>query len=362
MNTINLSSVVNGFINRYSEFKGQLFGYDISEHFLSNWNKNAENFGSMFDSAVSKAKTFLDRSDLTPTRGISVIAANEPDKVRDIFSMLFQDDEGNLVSRQTRIEIFQYETRKLLDKYAAGQWRYIQDMYTVFCYFMLYDPSENYLYSPESARRFMNFTEYNDDFKSGSDFDLVKYYKMCDEVSDFIIGFEPFVVFNKKKLYGVASDKAGNHFIVSNLVNFSDEYNLYNPSKSNHVVRDKSAEDEKAKHMSDLLGQRDKIRKSLDAFSEQFSALNGINITGSEVTHRIFGTGKVVYQSRNSITVSFPSGDKRFVMPDVFTDKFLGISDPNTFSDLLLLKSVIHNIHSSTSALIYTENELLKYI
>lgn len=362
MNTINLSSVVNGFINRYSEFKGQLFGYDISEHFLRRWNMNAENFGNMFDGAISKAKKFLDSSDLTPTRGISVIAANEPDKVRDIFSMLFQDDEGNLVSRQTRIEIFQYETGKLLDKYAAGQWRYIQDIHTVFCYLMLYDPSENYLYSPESARRFMNFIEFNDNFGTGSDFDLVKYYKICDEISDFIIGFEPFVDFNKKKLNGMASDKAGNHFIVSDLVNFTDKYNLFNPPKNNHAVRDKSAEDEKSKRLSDLLGQRDNIRKSLDILSEQYAKLNGIKITGSEVTHRIFGTGKVVYQNRDSITVNFPSGNKRFVMPDVFADKFLGISDPGTFSDLLMLKSVIYNIHKSTSALISTENELLKYI
>lgn len=53
-----------------------------------------------------------------------------------------------------------------------------------------------------------------------------------------------------------------------------------------------------------------------------------MDILGAQVKHFTFGTGKVITQENNMITIEFAAKTTKFVFPDCF-EKFVTATDPN---------------------------------
>ncbi|MBU5468312.1 malate synthase [Virgibacillus sp. MSJ-26] len=65
-----------------------------------------------------------------------------------------------------------------------------------------------------------------------------------------------------------------------------------------------------------------------------------MNLLNEKITHETFGTGNVVEQDENIITVDFEDGNRKFVYPDAF-GKFISLKDEDTAKSL---KKVISKI------------------
>lgn len=75
---------------------------------------------------------------------------------------------------------------------------------------------------------------------------------------------------------------------------------------------------------------RQRISKSQQALEElhlQQERLCDTDIIGMSVKHKLFGAGIITEQNATSVTVSFDSGSRRFVMPSAFIDVFLNTED-----------------------------------
>ena len=59
-------------------------------------------------------------------------------------------------------------------------------------------------------------------------------------------------------------------------------------------------------------------QQTIEALRSQQNGMCASDIIGISVEHKLFGTGVITEQNATSITVSFASGSKRFVMPEAF--------------------------------------------
>jgi len=80
--------------------------------------------------------------------------------------------------------------------------------------------------------------------------------------------------------------------------------------------------------------------QTITELEECRNALARTDVVGLSVAHKTFGAGIIVEQLPLSITVKFDSGDKRFIMPSAFVDRFLTTEDPeinNNFAQYQVL-------------------------
>ena len=75
-------------------------------HFKKNFDIKAENFYEMFKYAMSESSIIINNGTVQPINGILKLISHEPETMRSLFSMLYEDDGGDLDKRQDRIEKF----------------------------------------------------------------------------------------------------------------------------------------------------------------------------------------------------------------------------------------------------------------
>ncbi|MCD7755346.1 MAG: hypothetical protein LUJ09_03280 [Firmicutes bacterium] len=106
---------------------------------------------------------------------------------------------------------------------------------------------------------------------------------------------------------------------------------------------------------------RARIRSSEQTISslqadQQALALTGV--TGLPVTHKAFGSGAVTAQEGATITVTFPTGEKRFVMPSAFFSGFLTTEDPQTLGRLSQYRQAEEQIRSVREEIVTAERAI----
>lgn len=65
----------------------------------------------------------------------------------------------------------------------------------------------------------------------------------------------------------------------------------------------------------------------LAALKQEQNASPPVDVVGLTVTHKVFGAGTVAEQNKDTISVKFSFGSKRFLMPSAFTQGFLQTED-----------------------------------
>ena len=85
------------------------------------------------------------------------------------------------------------------------------------------------------------------------------------------------------------------------------------------VLRDRKIEAYREKIQQD--------QESISILEAERNALLSANLVGAAVNHFTFGSGTIVAQESNNITVEFSFGNKKFIMPSAFIDGFLSTTD-----------------------------------
>ncbi|MCD8347119.1 MAG: hypothetical protein LUD16_04025 [Lachnospiraceae bacterium] len=195
MNNENLSSVFEQYINRFDDLNAldshdEGYKWRVESHFVKYWDIDADDFASMFKTAMEEVgKTnLIDNKSVHPIGGIRMLLKqdSEVEFVRQCFRELFSDDGGDLVARQGRILSFMDKINSRIKNYESGSWKYPQKINDVIYYLNLWRPWENYIFKSTEATNWANCIEFGDDFGSGADFSLEKYYHMCDELLDAV--------------------------------------------------------------------------------------------------------------------------------------------------------------------------------
>ncbi|MBR6051438.1 MAG: hypothetical protein IKP68_09610 [Clostridia bacterium] len=88
----------------------------------------------------------------------------------------------------------------------------------------------------------------------------------------------------------------------------------------------------------------------LEELLSERAAYDDFSAVGLKIEHRMFGSGTISSQQGGYITVSFPVGDKKFMLPTSFTAGFLRTNDAEItelLSTMSELDERISNVRAS---------------
>lgn len=362
MNKIHLHNILTQYIEKYDELNdkgGHNEGYKwfAASWFKSHWDIDAEDFQAMFKLAFKEMSNLIDNSTVQPVGGILMLLnhAEEVEFVRNCFKELFSEDNGDIDLRQERTDNFITKINSHIDKYAKGSWKYPQQRNNVICYLNLWKPNENYMYKSTEATEWANCIEFGDDFGSGNNFSLKKYYKMCDELLSELKNNETIMKLYHERLSDI-DNKAFNddaHILVYDIIYCAKAYNLYKnvPSLKKLSTKDRLRLAETSEQRETLLERFTELTQELERLDISFELPD---ITNEIVHHKKWGDGTVISCNNNVVEIQFNQGTKKLQYPGsinkfitlstdkygtVFDDYMQNLQDKNTVeSELSIVK------------------------
>ncbi len=89
-----------------------------------------------------------------------------------------------------------------------------------------------------------------------------------------------------------------------------------------------------------------KSNEQLELLRPQQNIWKNIELKGLSVIHRTYGQGIVTAQQNDAILVSFPCGEKKFMLPAAFAKGFLQTDHPGVMAACSKLNSLEEQIHA----------------
>lgn len=316
----------------------EVYKWDAVRYFQDNWDVDEDNFGAMFENAVSLAGNIINNTN-HPAEGIIELAKYEDDTVRSLFRDLFAEDGGDLKVRDDKIQEFIDKSEELRKQYATDNWRYAQDYRSVLAYLSLYSPDENYLYHPTAVQRMVECIEVGKEVGNGKNFSLTKYYKLCDEIKEAIEATNDVVKAHDEYLRDSAYPDPFHHILTYDFISCVEAYQLYhNVTISKRSSRGSSKEaDAHTLKIEQMESECHELAQKIKLLSREIQLLFNYSIQGTWVTHKKFGKGKITEQVGNHLTVEFNGTVKTFLLPEAFSNHFLTSEEPEVFENYAAL-------------------------
>ena len=363
MNSNNLQSLLQNYMDNFEVINDdkneEYYKWEAVKHFKDNWDVEAENFAEMFKEAVRLTYNLINNHIVQPTNGIVKLAERPEltEKVRTAFKNLFQECD-DIDVRQDKIYAFIDNINGLLNEYESGKWKYTQDMRTCIFYLSLMHPDKNYMFKATQAKEFMYCIEYGDDFGSGENFSLKKYYNMCDLLVEEIKNNPELIEMHESRMTDSMYEDDDYHILAYDIIYSGIVYNLY--SNITIVKPNKASKEEfqKATRINELIAQIETEKNEANELINQRTEFDYFSAVGLEVEHKKFGTGKVVVHDGSIVEVEFSEGIKKFQLPAGFTSGFLKIESEEIMTLFTKMDSLDKQIADKKSSIRTKEIEL----
>ena len=365
MNLERLNKIVDIYIDKFE----MLTNDDCDEnmkwramyHFKENFDINAPDFHEMFKYAMSESSIIINNGTVQPVNGILKLITHEEDRMRELFTMLYEDDGGDIDKRQDKIEYFVEETNKLLEKYERGKWKYKQDFRSVLAYLTFYKPEENYLYKSSQCQPFFRYLEYGEEIGYGQYFKLSRYYRMCDEVRQAVSKHQELIETHNERWSKVKDPKDNLHILTFDIIYCSIVYEFYEHQKYNKIIR-KSKFDLEQEILTEkyecVRVEIENLEAKLANAQAELDKIPEINLEGQDVKHRMFGKGLVAKQTGSYIEVVFAAKTAKFILTTSFIGGFLSSEDASILERCKQMESAIALCDKLEKAINYKQSEL----
>jgi hypothetical protein len=163
-------------INEEERYKWEAIGW-----YKRHWDLSASNFSRMFTDAFSKAANLLAANMYYPYKMVIEFAESEPDTVRALFKMLY-DESIPLAQRYL-------DFRAGFDKYVKplGKNHY-QDLHAVSVYLSFEHPETYYIYKYRVYKGFASLIGFSEEKAAGKSevWKIENYNRMCDAVLESV--------------------------------------------------------------------------------------------------------------------------------------------------------------------------------
>ena len=208
MNRKNLNQIFDAYIQKFEVLN------DSHNNENYKWSAIVE-FQKAFDLSVSDdalsgmlkeakiASENLIDSYTQPFHGLVELAKPEraPDAVRAILTALLEDDGGDLVTRQEKIDTFLTECDQLVESYFPGSHLYKNDQRSAMAYLFLNDPDNHYLYKATEAKYLADCVGFYDDWGTMVNFKLDVFHRFCDELIEEIKATPALVATHQSRVF-----------------------------------------------------------------------------------------------------------------------------------------------------------------
>ena len=340
MNENHLHQIFENYINRFEEFNSvdrnkisEYYKWEIAALFRKKMdnalNSKDNEFAHELYEVEKTARNLVDNY-VQPFYGLVQLANKQPETVKIMFRKLYAN-VGKDLNPQEKIEEFLGDAEQLVNLYYPNSYLYKNSFHSATIYLAMYDPEHNYIYKPYAARKFAKYTDFGDDFGSGSNVKLKNYYRMCNELVEAIKRYP-----RLKELDEIRSRQAGEkyageklyndesqHILAYDIIYCAYKYHLFDgitlktltakELKEQKLLEEKQ---QKALELLEKLKNAQEQKKVLDAAMEKVEQYFSV---GQKVTYKSFGkaaqaaTGTIVKRGSESITIDFGEGNVKTV-------------------------------------------------
>ena len=376
MNQNHMKQIFKHYIERFEELNDKVhmeyYKWEIINEFHQKMDETLKAPSDKFSEELYKMKKLsanLIDNYTQPFHGLVRFAEKEPETVRDMFLMLYSDDNGDLAVRKQKIINFLKRSHALRDKYFPGSYLYKDDMHSVTGYLFLYDPDHNYIFKASHALAFADCIEFYDDWGSGESVKLDVYYRMCDQLVEAIKEDKELLLtdasgFSKELGHKEMHPDIEKHILAFDLIYCCSTYGLFNgisfarpKTKERQLIQERK---EKALRLSDTLIE---ARKELELLEEAIDYVNSVFEKNKNIIHKKFGTGIIKDNDGTSITVMFTNGDtKRLGTLVAVANDIISIDETEYKEKMHNYKILLKKEKSIRTSVIYAERELEPYI
>ena len=341
------------------------YKWQIVAEFQSAFDLDAEDFAAVLRSAQQASSNLID-SKLTPFYALVKMAANngESERIRDLFRALFQEDGGDLVLRQQKIDAFIAGCNALVEKHYPGSHLYMNDQRSAMGYLWLNDPDNYYYCKNAEAKYFANCAEFYDDWGTYANFDLRTFHRFCDELVAATKDYPPLMDAHNSRFVEanrLMHPDTNLHILIVDIIFCMGKYQLYSrarvaprtPAEAKLYIERKN----KAELLLRELNEAESNCQQLYAGREAIIALlEG----GVPITHKAYGQASYLGTDKGYICLSFSSGEKKFTLAS-FINGFLEIDAPEFKNIISSYGKALSSEYTATQRLEHAKRALVPY-
>ena len=351
MNDKHFECILNNYVENFDLINNPIhyehYKWEVVQVFRDSFNINAADFHKMLLELQDKSRGLFDVKIHSPLEAMVNYSVHEPEVVRGLFRSLFAPDGGNLTKRQNKILTFIEESERLRNKYAPENPWYVQDQRSAMLFLFLNDPEDNYLFRYGAAKEFADCVEFRHDWRSGDEFRLDVYYRMCRELVKHIKSNRPLLEKNMERYtykdIPAYADECY-HLLACDIIHCGIPYDLYDgityekgSVKSRRSFIEKHT---KALECYNELCSVEKMVRKLDDAKQFFSPLFTV---GQPVHHKAFGDGVIKEVDNFSAIIFFKKKhiEKKFGILTAAAGGFITIDVPEYKEKAKAYKEVI---------------------
>ncbi len=197
-------------VDKEERYKWEAVGY-----YQRNWSIDAENFSQMFAEAFKDASNLLSANMYWPYKMVITFAEQEPEKVRELFKMLY-DEEIPLAQRYV-------DFRAAFDEfYKPQKLNHYQDLHAISVYLSFEYPQKYYIYKYKVFKEFSGNVGYVTDrsrFQSEV-YKLEAFFDMCELVLDEVKKDTELQKISSARLDDGCYKDSGLHLLTHDIVYF----------------------------------------------------------------------------------------------------------------------------------------------
>lgn len=186
----NLDKIIKSYKNNLSTYlPNEIYKWKAVKCFQDNWNINSQDFLGMFKLSFSKASNLLSGFNYFPKAMMEEFIEFEPDKVRKMFSVLYNEN----ISLSKRYDYFINVSDEILKNHWDESKHHYQDLHAISVYLHFMYPNKYYMFKSSVSKKIANNLgidincKNNELTKNERNIQtLINYYKMCDDIVDYI--------------------------------------------------------------------------------------------------------------------------------------------------------------------------------
>lgn len=327
MNYDNLHEIINRYENDLEVVYGahnELFKWRATKAWQDAFHApdNTGSFKTKFSSAKKHFSIFIDNGFQHPSSGIIKLWEKDPETIEHLLmDILLSDTSGDVSKAESNMLAFLNEYEALRVKYYPEALSYKMTPHIASVLMTMNKPEEHYVFRISTAKRMAAYIGFEADLGSGTEPNLVNYYKLCDEIVSALKEHESLLQKHFSYLTSDMYNDQSLHLMVFDLMHCSGYRGYYTGLISSMIGKTKKRkaytgptaeeiaikEQERLDQIASLEQRISELELSIDDFEE-------VSLLGVEVTFPKYGVGTVVEQNINKIAVQFPEIKKEFVL------------------------------------------------
>ena len=337
MNIDNLHELINRYeenLDRlYKTESYELFKWEAMKTWQDEWTKPKGSFSSFaerYSAATKNFSIFIDNSTMHPSAGVLKLWEKESETVESLFcDVLLKDPKGSIVSVQDNMDAFISGFEELRQKHFPKQWYYKQERHSASVYLAVNDPAFNYAFKSSEAHMMSKYIGFGYKIGAGETFSLENYYRLCEEVVSALKEHERLLERHFDSLNERCYKEKSLHLLAFDIIYCSRAYNFYKgleaPERPNRIKKKAKVTEISAEELARREAERQEKIRAIESEIEELESISDdcedISLIGVQVTSDKDGTGTVIAQNINMITVQFDNGEKKFKLDKQYVNR-----------------------------------------